>query len=70
MIIDGPFLYVIINEVCWSECCCGFVMQVAHDTLWGLRMVIFCRSDVASRVSDVETLTVKTGVANKLGKVP
>lgn len=44
------------------------ILQVALSTLWGIRLVIFAKQEHKNKISHVQQSTVKTGLANALGK--
>lgn len=45
------------------------VLQVAVQSLWNMRLAVFVSSEHESRVSHVNTASVKTGLGNTLGRV-
>ena len=41
--------------------------QIVMESLWGIRLVVLARPEHVLRITNVETSTVKTGIANALG---
>ena len=41
--------------------------QISMESLWGIRLVVLARPEHVLRITNVETSTVKTGIANALG---
>ena len=42
-------------------------VQICMESLWGIRIVVLARPEHVLRITNVETSTVKTGIANALG---
>ena len=43
-------------------------IQVVSSTLWGIRMVILIKAELWPQVNSIKQSSVKTGIANALGK--
>jgi len=61
------FVYVIGKLECLFICFID-ILQVALSTLWGIRLVIFAKQEHRNKISHIQQSTVKTGLANALGK--
>ena len=44
-------------------------LQVAVCSLWSIRLVVFVNQDLKNMISHVQQSSVKTGIANALGKI-
>ena len=44
-------------------------LQVAVCSLWSIRLVVFVNQDLKNMISHVQQSSVKTGIANALGKM-
>lgn len=45
------------------------MFQVAAVTLWSIRIVVLVKSEYKNKITHVQQDTVKTGIANALGKL-
>ena len=58
-------LYIYIT----SNLCLYYLnVQVVSSTLWGIRMVILIKAELWPQVNSIKQSSVKTGIANALGK--
>ena len=60
-----PMSWLLCYSVLWL-----CVLQVAVQSLWNMRLAVFVKPEHESRISHVNTASVKTGLGNTLGMIP